>query len=78
MHTRIDIIDGQEVVVKVYTPRPLPKKCTAKGKGRRSNWKAKAKRAKELAEHDKFNQLCRQIAKDNRERARTEREPDLG
>ena len=31
MEKHIEIIDGQEVIVKVYTPSPLPKKITASG-----------------------------------------------
>lgn len=30
MHTRIDIIEGQEVEVKVYDPQPIPKSVTVR------------------------------------------------
>jgi hypothetical protein len=48
MHKRIDIIDGQEVEVKVYATRPLPKKQTVKIPGTRRSalrkWRAKKRK----------------------------------
>jgi hypothetical protein len=76
MHTRIDIIDGQEVTVKVYATRPLPKKCTAKAGRVRCNWKRKARFKREKLEQEKFNKLCQQIAKDNAEKRRAKGESD--
>lgn len=78
MHTRTDIIDGEEVTVKVYKAKPLPKKVTAKFGSQRSNWKRKAKIGREKAEAERFNEMCRKIAADNRASREKLVEPELG
>lgn len=47
MKQHIEIIDGKEVVVKVYAPRPTPKKVTAKVPGKRTQKQIIAKKRRQ-------------------------------